>query len=217
MRFVDRGDAGRQLAAMVTDLGLDDPVVLALPRGGVPVAVEVAGALGAPLDVFVTRKVGAPHHEELAIGAVAEGGEGVVDHQALEYLGVSPVEYERLRSAQLIEVERRVRRYRGERPLPDLAGRDVVLVDDGLATGATAEAALRALRHLSPARLVLGVPVCSGAGVERVAGLVDEVVCVMTPPAFSAVGAWYENFDQTTDEEVESMLTISRRRSTPPD
>ena len=200
-RFRDRAAAGRLLAERVRALGLDDPLVLALPRGGVPVAYEVALALDAPLDVIVARKVGAPGHAEYGIGAVAEGGGVVVSDDAWLAGGG----WERLVAAERAELERRVRRYRGDRPLPDVAGRDVVLVDDGLATGVTAEAALAALRDKGPRRLVLAVPVTSRQAAARLAALA-EVTYVSAPEPFRAVGEWYETFGQTTDEEVLALL-----------
>lgn len=205
MRFRDRRDAGRQLAAALAGLGLHDPVVLALPRGGVPVAAEVAGALGAPLDVLVARKVGAPGHREYGIGAIAEGGVAVADESALRALGVTAAQYQELAAAEQAELDRRVRRYRADRPLPALAGRDVVLVDDGLATGMTAEAALRSIRDRASGRVVLAVPVGAPEAVDRLAG-VAEVVCLARPDDFRAVGRWYERFDQTADEEVLALL-----------
>lgn len=195
---------------------LVDPLVLALPRGGVPVAVEVATRIGAELDVVVARKVGAPSRPELGIGAIAEGDIQVVDDEMLSQLGVSRARYDQVETAERDELERRVRRYRGDRQLPDLTGRDVILVDDGLATGVTAEAALRHLRQLSPRRLLLAVPVCAAPTVARVSSLADGVVCVMTPHDLGAVGSWYDDFRQTTDEEVESLLALNRRRSGPP-
>lgn len=195
---------------------LVDPLVLALPRGGVPVAVEVATRIGAELDVVVARKVGAPSRPELGIGAIAEGGIQVVDDEMLSQLGVSRARYDQVETAERDELERRVRRYRGDRQLPDLTQHDVILVDDGLATGVTAEAALRHLRQLSPRRLLLAVPVCAAPTVARVSSLADGVVCVMTPHDLGAVGSWYDDFSQTTDEEVESLLALNRRRSAPP-
>ena len=216
VRFIDRADAGRQLAEKLAGLELADPLVLALPRGGVPVAAEVAARIGAELDVVVARKVGAPSQPELGIGAIAEGGIQVVDEEMLSHLGVSRAEYDRVETAERDELERRVRRYRGDRPLPDLTRRDVILVDDGLATGVTAEAALQRLRQLSPRLVVLAVPVCAAPTVERVSSLADRVVCVMTPHNLGAVGSWYNAFSQTSDAEVESLLALSRRRSAPP-
>jgi predicted phosphoribosyltransferase len=198
--FRDRADAGKRLAA---SLGgpWHEPVVLGLPRGGVPVAAEVAGALGAPLEVFVARKIGAPGHAELGIGAIAEG-DVVVTTDTVTLLRVSEDDLARRVDAEREELHRRVRRYRGDRPLADVRGRDVILVDDGLATGVTAEASLRALRAMAPRRLVLAVPVGAPETVERLQVLADDVVCVELPSRFQAVGQWYGDFTPTTDEEV---------------
>jgi putative phosphoribosyl transferase len=213
MRFRDRTDGGKKLAAELLDLDLVEPVVLALPRGGVPVAFEVAETLDAPLDVFVTRKVGAPGHAELGIGAIAEGGGTVANRTALHALGLSADQFDRLVSREREELERRVRRYRGDRPLPDVEGRDVVLVDDGLATGVTAEAALRALRSLEPRRLVLAVPVCARGSADRLRTLAEAVVYLYSPAEFWAVGQWYEVFGQTTDDEVLDLLARASTRT----
>ena len=186
-------------------LGLADPVVLALPRGGVPVGYAVATALGATLEVFVARKVGAPRHPEYGIGAVAEG-DGVVATEAVASLGITASRFAELACAERREVERRVRRYRGSRPLPGVVGRDVVLVDDGLATGVTAEAALRALRAMRPRRLVLAAPVCSPAAAQSLAALADDVVCVLIPSDFHSVGGFYRTFKQASDDEVVELL-----------
>lgn len=211
MRFHDRTEAGRQLGAAVADLDLSSPLVLALPRGGVPVAFEVASRLGAPLEVFVARKVGAPGRREFGIGAIAEGddpGGVVVDEEALRVLGVSRERFDALAAEERTELDRRIRHYRGDRALPEIAGRDVIVVDDGLATGVTAEAALRALRLRQPHRLLLAVPVCAPDTATRLSGLA-EVVCVSHPPDFGAVGRWYERFNQTTDTEVLDLLARS--------
>ncbi|MGH9075114.1 MAG: phosphoribosyltransferase [Acidimicrobiales bacterium] len=208
--FKDRGEAGRLLGRRLRPLHLESPLVLGLPRGGVPVAAEVAAQLGAPLDVFVARKVGMPGHEELGVGAVAEGlSQPILSPMAGE-VGVEPRHLAALAEAARQEVVRRATRYRGGHPLPELAGRDVVLVDDGLATGVTAEAALAALRRRRPNRLVLAVPVCAPEAAARLAGVADDVVCVQAPAEFFAVGLWYENFSQTTDEEVIEALHRDR-------
>jgi len=211
MRFRDRRDAGQHLAARLAAANLPNPLVLALPRGGVPVAAEVARVLGAPLEVFVSRKVGAPHHPEFGIGAVAEGGGRVADWAIVHRLGLTEADFDALAHQEELEVQRRAARYRAGRALPDLHAHAVVVVDDGLATGVTAEAALRALRRLGPGQLVLAVPVCATATVERLADAADEVICVFRPDAFHAVGRWYEVFDQITDEEVDQCLAGSER------
>ena len=210
-RFVDRQDAGRALAARVVALGLADPVVLALPRGGVPVAAEVARVLRVPLDVLVARKIGLPGQPELGVGAVAEGGPPLLDEAVLSRLGVPTSALEETMVSERVELDRRVARYRGDRPLPPLAGRSVVLVDDGLATGVTARAALRVLRAAEPARLVLAVPVCAPDAAEALGREADDVVCVLSPAGFGAVGAWYRRFDQTSDEEVLALLAAAGR------
>jgi putative phosphoribosyl transferase len=209
MGFADRRDGGQRLAEKLTAVPLVDPVVLALPRGGVPVAFEVAEALRAPLDVFVTRKIGAPHQPEYGIGAVAEGGGVVLDRSAVEALELTRDELDALVEAEFREVSRRVYRYRGTRSLPGLDDRDVVLVDVGLATGVTAEASVLALRAHHPRRVILAVPAAAQPSRTRLAGIADEVVCVIAPPDFRAVGRWYERFDQTSDEEVVDLLESS--------
>jgi len=206
MRYQNRGDAGRRLGDLLRNSHFDEPVVLALPRGGVPVAFEVARALNAQLEIFVARKIGAPHHKEFGIGAIAEGGVSVFDEQSVATLKLGRAELQQLAAAEEAEVRRRVAAYRKGRPLPVLGDRDVILVDDGLATGVTAEAALRSLRAHAPRRLVLAVPVCAGQTRDRLAPAADEVVCAMAPASFLSVGSWYEDFSQTTDEEVEDLM-----------
>jgi putative phosphoribosyl transferase len=206
MIFRDRKEAGGRLADRLSGLELHRPVVLALPRGGVPVAAPVAAALDAPFDVLVARKVGAPGHAEFGIGAIAEGSDEVVISDAAARVGVSPERMEGLAAAEREELARRVRLYRGDAALPDLRDRDVLLVDDGLATGVTAEAALRSLRRQEPRRLILAAPVGAPDTAERMTSFADEVVCLACPPDFAAVGYWYEVFDQTTDEEVLALL-----------
>jgi putative phosphoribosyl transferase len=213
MRFGDRTDAGRRVAAILARRTLRSPLVMALPRGGVPVALEVASALDAPVEVFVARKVGAPGHEEYGIGAVAEYGAVVVDKRALQVLGMSRETFDQLAAREQREVERRVSQYRGDRPIPDLEDRDVVLADDGLATGVTAEAALLGLRSLHPRHLLLAVPVCVPKTAERLRRVADDVVCAEAPERFFAVGQFYERFEQTTDTEVLELLDQARARA----
>ena len=215
MRFPDRVEAGRRLAAELTRrlprLRDEDPLVLAIPRGGVPVGYEVARPIDAPLDLFIARKLGAPGHEELGIGAVAPGGTRFLDADAIRALDVSDEYIEEVTQKELAELERRLRRFRGDRPPPRIEGRSVVLADDGLATGVTALASLTALRLQRPRRLVFAAPVCSVEGAQAVARQADDVVCVAMPDRFFGVGAWYHDFTQTTDEEVEQLL--SRREA----
>jgi len=213
-QFHDRQQAGRLLAQALMHLKGKAPIVLALPRGGVPVAAEVASALGAPLDVVVVRKIGAPFQRELGVGALVllDQPEVVWNHSLLAELGLLE---SRLRSdveEQEIEARRRLALYRGDRPALDLKGRTVILVDDGLATGITAEAALQALRRARPARLVLAVPVAPPDTLARLSNAADETVCLMQPPWFSAVGQFYEDFNQTADEEVVSLLAAFGHR-----
>lgn len=206
MRYQDRLDAGRRLGEALRDSHFSDPVVLALPRGGVPVAYEVARALGAPLEIFVARKIGAPQQKEFGIGAIAEGGVSVFNEVSVARLRLGPVELKQLAATEELELRRRVAAYRKGRPLPALAGRDVILVDDGLATGVTAEAALRSLKTHDPRKLVLAVPVCAPQTRDRLVAAADEVVCAMAPASFVSVGSWYEDFSQTTDEQVEQLV-----------
>ena len=204
--YADRADAGRVLASRLARRAWRDPLVLALPRGGVPVALEVGRELRAPVDVFVIRKLGHPRQPELGLGAVAEGGEPMYDPRMLDAVGVGRAELAVVERRERAELDRRVRTYRGGRPAPELAGRDVIVVDDGLATGSTARAALRALAARGPARLVLAVPV--GAA-ETVADLRADGYDVEVPAApldFRAVGQWYTAFDQLTDRDVTRML-----------
>jgi len=207
MRFRDRMDAGRALAARLsTYAGRSDVIVLALPRGGVPVAFEVARALGAPLDVFLVRKLGVPGHGELAMGAIASGGIRVVSDDIVAMLAISPAAIDETAAREQTELARRERLYRGSRPFPDLQSRTVIVIDDGLATGASMEAAIVALRQRKPARIVVAVPVGAAETCQRLAAVADDVVCASTPEPFQAVGLWYDEFDQTSDEEVIDLL-----------
>jgi predicted phosphoribosyltransferase len=202
--FADRRDAGRRLAAALLHLRDHRPYVLAVPRGGVVVGRQVADVLRAPLDVVVPRKLRAPFNPELAIGAVAEGGAVFVDEETA--YGVPQTYIDAEVAAQRQEISRRIGAYRGGRPLPPLAGHTAIVVDDGIATGATLVAALRAVRSLGPDRLVAAVPVAPPEGVARLATEADEVVCLSAPPAFYAVGQFYEDFRQIEDEEVIALL-----------
>lgn len=208
--FRDRVDAGRRLGsallARYPALRTEHPIVLGIPRGGVVVASEVARALGAPLDVIVARKLGAPRHEELGIGAVAPGGTRVLDQDIIASLGVTPEYIEAVTRRERDEVERRMRVFRGSRPLPVLTGRAVLLVDDGLATGVTARAAIAAARHELPSRTIFAAPVCSREGAELLRRDADDVVCAGSPIDFRGVGEWYEDFDQVADAEVLQVL-----------
>lgn len=211
--FRDRRTAGRHLARLLQHTRELNPIVLALPRGGVPVAYEIARDLGAPLDVFLVRKIGAPGHRELGIGAVAQGGVRVLNQAAISTLGVSQQDIARIAAEETAELERRLQQYRGDRPLPDLNGRTVILVDDGLATGVSAMAAIRALRRFHPARIILAAPVCAPETVAALRPDVDDIVCALMPRNFVAVGYWYRAFDQVTDAEVVELLDIARHQS----
>jgi putative phosphoribosyl transferase len=209
MIFRDRSEAGRALAGRVAEvIGTPGarPLVLALPRGGLPVAAPVAERLGADLDIVVARKLGAPGHPEFGLGAIAEDGPPVFDQDNLRYAGVTESGMAATLAAERVELGRRVRRYRGDRPTPPVTGRVVVLVDDGLATGVTAHAALRWIRGRDPARLLLAVPVCAPQARDRLAPETDGVVHLSAPPEFLAVGRWYQNFEQLTDEDVDDVM-----------
>jgi putative phosphoribosyl transferase len=207
MRFRNRSEAGRLLAELLRRYASrDDVIVLALPRGGVPVAHEVARALGAPLDVFLVRKLGVPGQEEFAMGAIATGGALVLDEDVVRTLGISRQELGRVISAEQRELQRREAAYRAGRDPPNLEGKTVILVDDGLATGSTMRAAALAVRQQRPARIVVAVPVAAAETCDEFRGDVDEIVCALTPEQFRAVGLWYDDFSQTSDEEVRELL-----------
>jgi predicted phosphoribosyltransferase len=207
MMFLDRRDAGRMLAKQLVSLAARrDVVVLGLPRGGVPVAFEVATALRAPLDVFVVRKLGVPGQEELAMGALASGGLRVLNQDVVQTLDIAPETIDLVARREAEELARREQLYRGNRPALEPAGKTVVLIDDGLATGSTMRAAAAAIRQRGPARLIVAVPVAACATCDILRREVDEVVCAATPAPFLAVGQWYAEFGQTTDEEVRELL-----------
>jgi putative phosphoribosyl transferase len=207
MRFRDRADAGRQLAEHLRAYAnRSDVIVLALPRGGVPVAREVAAALAAPLDVLLVRKLGVPGHPELAMGAIALGGVRVLSEDLISELDIPRATVEQVSVREHVELDRRNQMYRGSRPFPALDGRTVIVVDDGLATGATAEAAVVALRDRGAERIVVAAPLGSPATCARLEAVADAVVCAAVPDRFYAVGSWYDRFDQTTDEEVIAIL-----------
>ena len=205
--FKDRADAGTRLAERLTEYaGRPAVLVLALPRGGVPVAFEVASRLGVHLDVFLVRKLGVPGHAELAMGAVAAGNVKVLNEDLIQDLGIPRALVEQAVVRERLELERRDQLYRGGRPVPVVRDRTVILVDDGLATGATMEAAVRALRQQNPSRVIVAVPVGAADTCRRLRGIADAVECLETPEPFNAVGLWYRNFSQITDEEVTRLL-----------
>jgi putative phosphoribosyl transferase len=212
--FADRREAGRELGRRMQEtLTYADLLVLGLPRGGVPVAFEVAAALGAPLDVFLVRKLGVPGHEELAMGAIASGGVRVLNEELLKAGGVDDRAVEEVARRELAELERRERLYRDGRPAPDAADRTVVLVDDGLATGSTMQAAVTALRRLDTRRIIVAVPVGSMEACAMFRQAADDLLCVETPEPFRAVGLWYDDFSATTDDEVCTLLQEASRRT----
>jgi predicted phosphoribosyltransferase len=210
-RYANRRAAGRALAqALAAYAGRDDIIVLALPRGGVPVAFEVALALDAPLDVFVVRKLGAPGHPELAMGAIASGGVRVLNDRVVAWYQPSPDDVQRLTDVETRELERQERDYRGDRGALPIAGRVAIFVDDGLATGASMRAAVEAARRLGPSRVVVAVPVGAPESCRALRDTADEVICEMQPDSFDAVGLWYDDFTQTSDDEVRDLLERNR-------
>jgi len=211
-QFRDRNDAGRQLAEQLSSYAdREDVVVLGLPRGGVPVAFEVAKALDAPLDIFVVRKLGVPGHRELAMGAIASGGVRVLNESVIQTLNIAQSVIEDVARREQQELERRERVYRGDQPRPELEGRTVILVDDGLATGASMHAAVKALRLRDPGRIVVAVPTAPPETCKDFEDEVDQVVCLITPRPFFGVGGSYADFSQTTDQEVREILNQAHR------
>ncbi len=214
MIYRDRRSAGKQLAARLDEYAnRDDVLVLALPRGGVPVGYEVAKALRAPLDIFLVRKLGVPGHEELAMGAIATGGVQVLNDDVVDYLQIPSAVVDSIAAVEERELERRERAYRGDRPEPDVKGKTVILIDDGLATGSTMRAAAAALRLQDPARIVVAVPVSAPQTCDEYRMGVDEIICAKTPEPFLGVGKWYRDFLQTTDDEVRELLEKAQARN----
>ena len=211
MIYRNRSDAGQYLATKLLQYkGREDVLVLALPRGGVPVAFEVAQVLQVPMDIFLVRKLGVPGHEELAMGAIATGGVRVLNEDTVNYLGIPPDVIDAIAEMELKELKRREIAYRGNRPEPDVKGKAVILIDDGLATGSTIRAAAQALRGQDPARIIVAVPVSAPQTCDEYRIGVDEIVCALTPKRFLGVGRWYHDFSQTTDEEVRDLLELAR-------
>lgn len=211
MIFRDRTEAGKYLATkLLSHKDRPDVLVLALPRGGVPVAFEVAEALGVPLDIFLVRKLGVPGHEELAMGAISTGGVRVLNEDVVDYLGIPEHIIDAIADEELKELKRREVAYRGNRAQPDVKGKTVILIDDGLATGSTIRAAAQALRQQQPARIIVAVPVSAPQTCDEYRIGVDEIICAVTPERFFGVGRWYVDFSQTTDEEVRDLLERAR-------
>ena len=207
MRYTDRIHAGMVLAKHLSDYAhRTDAIVLALPRGGVPVAYEIAVALSLDLDVFIVRKLGVPGHEELAMGAIASGGISVLNEEIVRALRINPSSIDAVKQSEEIELARRELLYRGNRPFPQLLGKTIILVDDGIATGSTMKAAIQALKQQKPKKMIVAVPVAAQSTVDDIAHLVDVIVCPLHPIDFHAVGLWYDDFSQTTDEEVIQLL-----------
>jgi putative phosphoribosyl transferase len=207
LRYRDRAEAGQLLArALEKYADRDGVLILALPRGGVPVGFEIAKRLNVPLDVFFVRKLGVPWHPELAMGAIASGGIVVLNDSVIQHYGIPPHVIRAVAAREEQELQWRARDYRGDRPLPDLAGRIVILVDDGLATGSTMRAGVAAVRQQRPAAIIVAVPVAATETCDEFRHDVDQIICLQTPDPFSAVGLWYKNFSQTTDEEVRKLL-----------
>ncbi len=214
--FTNRKDAGRQLAEKLMDYaGRSDVIVLALPRGGVPVAYEVAQDLQAPLDIYLVRKLGVPGREELAMGAIASGGFRVLNQDLIQALDIPQPVIDQVTRQEQQELDRREQAYRGARPRPELRGRTVILVDDGLATGASMRAAVAGIRAQKPARIVVAVPTAAPEACEMIARQVDDVVCAYTPSPFHGVGLWYADFSQTSDQEVIDLLKQAAPQAQP--
>lgn len=213
MIFTDRREAGQKLAWELEKYrDREDVIVLALPRGGVPVGFEVAQALHAPLDIFLVRKLGLPGHEELAMGAIASGGVQVINVQVTQELNIPEQVIDAVAKKEQAELERQEREYRGSRPRPDLKGKTVILIDDGLATGASMRAAVAGLQSQNPSRVVVAVPTAAVETCQALEALVDEVVCAITPEPFHGVGLWYRDFSQTSDDEVRALLEKAAER-----
>ncbi|MBD2299117.1 phosphoribosyltransferase [Nostoc sp. FACHB-87] len=206
-KFRDRSDAGKMLAKKLTAYtNHPDLLVLGLPRGGVPVAYEIATSLNAPLDICLVRKLGVPGHEELAMGAIAAGGVRVLNYDVINNLAIDSTTIDKVATQELWELQRRDRAYRGERPLPDIKNRTVILVDDGIATGSTMLAAIAVVKQQQPQRLIVAVPIAAPTTCQQLQAEVDEIVCLVMPESLYAIGLWYEDFSQTTDVEVQHLL-----------
>lgn len=216
MYFKDRYDAGKQLATALKQYEGHELLVLALPRGGIPVGFEIAQLLHAPLDVLVVRKLGVPYHEELAMGALGPNDVVVLNQALIRQLGITEEQINAVLEQENRELIRRLKAFRGDRPFPDLNQKTVILVDDGLATGATAMAAVETLKRMHPKKLILAIPVCAPDSERLLSQHVDRLICLASPPEFSAVGAWYQDFKQTTDAEASQLLEKARQKANLP-
>ena len=213
MKYIDRKHAGLVLAKFLQKYNHQtDVIVLALPRGGVPVAYEIAMELFLPLDVFIVRKLGVPDHKEFAMGAIASGGVSVLNDDIIQALHIDPASINAVKQAERNELIRREQVYRGSRPFPTLAGKTIILVDDGMATGSTMKAAIAALQLQKPAKIIIAVPVAAQSTIDEITPCVDNIVCPLHPIEFHAVGLWYDDFSQTTDEEVIALLEQSNKK-----
>lgn len=212
MIFANRQEAGKLLATELARHRNEKPIVLALPRGGIPIGFEIAEVLHAPLEVLVARKIGAPHNPELGIGAIAEDEVRVLDEPTIKLLGISTEEIEKVTEKEKEELKRRVAMYRNNKPLPSLKAKTVLLVDDGLATGVTARAAIASIKKQKPKRLIFASPVCAYDTAQEFKQMVDDVICVTTPVDFSAVGLWYQEFGQVSDDQVVALLQKSKMK-----
>lgn len=213
-KFKDRYSAGKRLATQLANYHDHNTIALALPRGGVPVAYEIAQALGIPLDVFIVRKLGVPGHEELAMGAIASGGATYFNQAIIKQLNISAEALNEVKSSQEQELKRRDARYRQGKPFPDIYGKTVLLIDDGIATGATIRVAIKALTLQHPEKIILVVPVAASSTLADIQNEVDKIICPLKPADFYAVGAWYEQFPQTSDEEVTQLLAKANQQKT---
>lgn len=208
--FADRKQAGRKLVKYLKKFVDKKPIILALPRGGIPVGYEISKVLNFPLDILVTRKIGSPSQPEFGVGAISEGRVEVIDWYSLTLANLSEIDLKQLLSEQRLELNRRIRMYRNNRPLPDLKNRTVILVDDGLATGVTAKAAISAVKKHHPKSIIFASPICSYDTAQEIATLTDDVICLAYPFNIGSIGVWYKNFDQVTDDEVVELLRQAR-------